>query len=158
MTSTPTDKTFTGIQVYNGKYIKNIKDVVIEGVHQGIEVAKGSRVDLIENVTVNANRDKGVGLLVNAASVGKAVNCNFKGNEYGVHMMLNGEFHVGLELVNCTVEGTTASICGHDEEGISNTNNCSLTLTYDTATTLIGPFIWNFEEECKSVVTLYKPE
>ena len=152
---TPTaGKTKTGIQVYNGKYLASIKNVTITGATQGIEIAKGSRVDLIENVTVDADT---VGLLVNAASVGKAVNCSFKGGQHGVHMMLNGEFQVALELQNCTATGADAALIAHDEAGISNITNCSLTLTYDAATNFNGAFVWNFEEECQGVVTLNKP-
>jgi hypothetical protein len=73
-------------------------------------------------------------------------------------MHLKGEYKVGIDLEGCAVEGTTASIYAWDEKGISNTNNCSLTLTYDAATTLTGPFVWDFEEECQSVVTLNRPE
>lgn len=157
---TPTaGKTKTGIQVYNGKYVEKISNVTITGATQGIEVAKGSRVNLIENVTVKAVDDgdkKGVALLVNAAFVGKAVNCTFEGS-YGVYMMLNGEFTVALELDNCTVTGSTAALIAHDEAGISNTNNCSLTLTYDAKTVFNGAFVWEFEEECQGVVTLNKP-
>ena len=153
---TPTaGKTKTGIQVYNGKYVEAIKNVTITGVTQGIEVAKGSRVDLIENVTVEAVADgakKGVALLVNAASVGKAVNCSFSG-DYGVYMMLNGEFIVALELENCSVTGSTAALIAHDEVGIANVTNCSLTLTYDANTVLNGEFVWSCEEECLGVVT-----
>ena len=154
-----TGKTKTGIQVYNGKHVKEIKNVTITGTTQGIEVAKGSRVDLIENVTVKAVADgakKGVALLVNAASVGKAINCTFEG-DYGVHMMLNGEFQVGLELVKCNLKGSTAALIAHDEAGISNTTNCSLTLTYDADTAMHGDFVWEFEDECKGVVTLNRP-
>lgn len=157
---TPTaGKTKTGIQVYNGKYVKEIKNVTITGTTQGIEVAKGSRVDLIENVTVKAVADgakKGVALLVNAASVGKAINCTFEG-DYGVHMMLNGELQVSLELVKCNLKGSTAALIAHDEAGISNTTNCSLTLTYDADTVMNGDFVWEFEDECKGVVTLNRP-
>ena len=157
---TPTaGKTKTGIQVYNGKYVESIKNVTITGTTQGIEVAKGSRVDLIENVnvkTVDDGAKKGVALLVNAASVGKAVNCTFEGS-YGVYMMLNGEFNVSLELENCTVTGTEAAFIAHDEVGKSNTNNCSLTFTYDANTTFAGEFVWSFEEECLGVVTLNRP-
>ena len=154
-----TGKTKTGIQVYNGKHVKEIKNVTITGTTQGIEVAKGSRVDLIENVTVKAVADgakKGVALLVNAASVGKAINCTFEG-DYGVHMMLNGEFQVSLELVKCNLKGSTAALIAHDEAGISNTTNCSLTLTYDADTVMNGDFVWEFEDECKGVVTLNRP-
>jgi hypothetical protein len=72
-------------------------------------------------------------------------------------MHLKGVFAVGLELEDCDVVGTKASIYAYDEKGISNTSG-SLTLTYDAATTLVGPFIWDFEDECKSVVTLNRPE
>lgn len=153
---TPTEgKTKTGIQLYNGKSANAIKNVTITGATQGIEVAKGSYVGLIENATVNAVADgttPGVALLVNAGSVGRAVNCSFTG-DYGVHMMLNGEFHVALALENCTV----ASLYAHDEIGISNTTNCSLTLTYDAATVFTHSPTLVFEEECKSVVTINAP-
>ena len=74
-------------------------------------------------------------------------------------MKLKGVFDVGLELEKCIVEGNTASIYADDEKGISNTSG-SFTLTYDkdTKDKLNGPFIWDFEDECKSVVTLNKPE
>ena len=76
---------------------------------------------------------------------------------YGITMHLKGVFDVGLELEDCVVEDTTASIYAWDEKGISNTSG-SLVLTYDAATTLTGPFVWDFEDECKSVVTLNKPQ
>ena len=74
-------------------------------------------------------------------------------------MHLKGVFAAGLELENCKVEGTTASIYAWDEKGISNTSG-SLVLTYDAATKdkLVGPFVWDFEDECKSVVTLNCPQ
>ncbi len=58
-------------------------------------------------------------------------------------MMLNGEFHAGLELVDCTAIGSTAALTAHDEAGISNTTNCSLTLTYDAATKFNGLLFGN---------------
>ena len=99
----------------------------------------------------------GIGLVINGGKVGLAKNSTFKGNVYGVTMHLKGVFAVGLEMENCVVEGTTASVYAWDEKGASNTSG-SLTLTYDASTKLEGPFIWDFEEECQSVVTLNKPE
>ena len=156
------DKTITGIAVQQGGYVGTIKNVTINGVSQGIEVGYQATVGLIENAVVNENNNgtaKGIGLVINAGKVGKAKNCTFKGETYGVTMHLKGVFAVGLELENCTVEGTTASIYAWDEKGISNTSG-SLVLTYDAATKakFVGPFVWDFEDECKSVVTLNRPE
>ena len=154
------DKTVTGIAVQQGGRVGAIKNVIIEGVSQGIEVGYQATVDLIENAVVNESNNgsaKGIALVINGGKVGKAKDCTFKGETYGVTMHLKGVFAVGLELENCTVEGTEASIYAWDEKGISNTSG-SLVLTYDAATTLTGELVWDFEEECKSVVTLNKPE
>lgn len=160
ITPKATEKVTTGIAVQNGGHVGTIKNVTITGATQGIEVAKGAKVDLIDNVNVkavsNGSKD-GTALIINAGYVGKAVNCNFSGEVYGVHMMLNGEFTVGLELEKCTVAGGQAGIYAHDEVGIANTNNCSLTLTYDAETAINGGLSWEFEEECKDVVTLNAP-
>ena len=159
-TSTAADKTITGIAVQQGANVESIKNVTINGVSQGIEVGYQATVGLIENAVVNESNNgtaKGIGLVINGGKVGKAKNCTFKGETYGVTMHLKGVFAAGLELENCTVEGTTASIYAWDEKGISNTSG-SLVLTYDVATTLTGPFVWDFEDECKSVVTLNRPE
>ena len=153
-------KTVTAIAVQQGGYVGTIKNVTIEGVSQGIEVGYQATVDLIEDVTVEEHTNgtaNGIGLVINGGKVGLAKNSTFKGDAYGVTMHLKGVFAVGLELENCTVEGTTASIYAWDEKGISNTSG-SLVLTYDANTTLTGPFVWDFEDECKSVVTLNKPE
>lgn len=154
------DKTVTGIAVQQGATVESIKNVTINGVSQGIEVAYQATVGLIENAVVNESNNgtaKGIGLVINGGMVGKAKNCTFKGETYGITLHLKGVFDAGLELENCTVEGTTASIYAWDEKGISNTSG-SLVLTYDAATTLTGPFVWDFEDECKSVVTLNKPQ
>jgi hypothetical protein len=128
------------------------------GVTQAIEVPYQATVDLIEDVTVdNSTAANGVALVINGGKVGKAKNCTFKGNAYGITMHLKGLANVGLELQNCTVEGTTASIYAWDEKGISNTSG-SLVLTYDAATKFTGPFVWDFEDECQSVVTLNSPQ
>ena len=159
---TPTDgKVKGGIVIQEGadNHIALIKNVTITGATNGIETFRCGLTDntpaigAMENVNIDAT-DTGILL---SAHIGKATNCNIKGANYGINMHLKGEYRVGIELENCTVEGTTASIWGHDEKGISNTNNCSLTLTYDAATTLTGPFVWDFEEECQSVVTLNSP-
>ena len=159
-TCTTANKTITAIAVQQGGHVGTIKNVTIEGVSQGIEVAAQATVDLIENVTVEEHTNgtaNGIGLLINGGKVGLAKNSTFKGDVYGVKMHLKGVFAVGLELENCVVEGTTASIYACDEKGISNTSG-SLNLTYDAATTLTGPFVWDFEDECQSVVTLNRPQ
>ena len=159
-TSTTADKTITGIAVQQGVNVESIKNVTINGVSQGIEVGYQATVGLIENAVVNESNNgtaKGIGLVINGGKVGKAKDCTFKGETYGVTLHLKGIFDAGLELENCTVEGTTASIYAWDEKGISNTSG-SLVLTYDAATTLTGPFVWDFEEECQSVVTLNRPQ
>ena len=154
------DKTVTGIAVQQGANVESIKNVTINGVSQGIEVGYQATVGLIENAVVNESNNgtaNGIGLVINGGMVGKAKDCTFKGETYGITIHLKGVFDAGLELENCKVEGTTASIYAWDEKGISNTSG-SLTLTYDAATTLTGEFIWDFEDECKSVVTLNQPQ
>ena len=159
-TCSTADKTVTGIAVQQGANVESIKNVTINGVSQGIEVGYKATVGLIENAVVNESNNgtaKGIGLVINGGMVGKAKNCTFKGETYGITLHLKGVFAAGLELENCTVEGTTASIYAWDEKGISNTSG-SLILTYDAATTLNGPFVWDFEDECQSVVTLNRPQ
>lgn len=153
------NKTVTAIAVQQGGKVGSIKNVTIEGVSQGIEVGYQATVGTIEDVTVTMNANgtaEGIGLVINGGKVGKATNCVFEGDNYGVKMLLKGVFDVALELAGCTATGATASIAAYDEKGLSNTSG-SLTLTYDAATTLNGPFVWDFEDECKSVVTLNKP-
>ena len=159
-TCSTADKTVTGIAVQQGANVESIKNVTINGVSQGIEVGYQATVGLIENAVVNESNNgtaHGIGLVINGGKVGKAKNCTFKGETYGVTLHLKGVFAAGLDLENCKVEGTTASIYAWDEKGISNTSG-SLVLTYDKATKLTGSFVWDFEDECKSVVTLNKPE
>ena len=154
------DKTVTGIAVQQGVTVESIKNVTINGVSQGIEVGYQATVGLIENAVVNESNNgtaKGIGLVINGGKVGKAKDCTFKGETYGITLHLKGVFAAGLELENCKVEGTTASIYAWDEKGISNTSG-SLVLTYDAATTLTGEFVWDFEEECQGVVTLNRPQ
>ena len=155
-----TEKVATAIAVQNGGYVGTIKNVTITGATQGIELLKGAKVERIENVDVQAvsnGSKEGIALLINAGNVGKVVNSNFNGEVYGARMMLNGEYTVALELDNCVVGGGTAGIYAHDEVGISNTTNCSLNLTYDAETIINGGLVWEFEDECKSVVTLNAP-
>ena len=157
---TPASGTVTGIAVQQYSTVGTIKDVTVQGagVTQAIEVPYQATVNLIENVTVdNSAATNGIALVINGGKVGKAKNCTFKGNVYGVTMHLKGVFAVGLELEDCRVEGTTASIYAWDEKGVSNTSG-SLVLTYDAATKLNGPFVWDFEDECQSVVTLNIPK
>ena len=156
---TPSSGTVTGIAVQQYSKVGTIKNVTVTGagVTQAIEVAYQATVDLIENVTVdNSEAANGVALVINGGKVGKAKNCTFKGNKYGVTMHLKGVFDVALDLENCDVEGTQASIYAWDEKGVSNTSG-SLNLTYDAATTLTGELVWDFEDECRSVVTLKRP-
>ena len=159
-TCTTADKIITAIAVQQGGYVGAIKNVNIEGVSQGIEVGYQATVDSIENTVVNERTNgtaNGIGLVINGGKVVLAKNSTFKGDAYGVTMHLKGVFAVGLELESCKVEGETASIYAWDEKGISNTSG-TLNLTYDATTTLVGPFVWDFEEECQGVVTLNRPE
>ena len=159
-TCATTNKTVTAIAVQQGGYVGAIKNVTVEGVSQGIEVGYQATVDQIEGVTVNMSTNgtaEGIGLVINGGKVGKAKGCTFTGDDYGIKMLLKGVFAAGLELEDCDVTGATASIKACDEKGISNISG-SLNLTYDAATTLNGPFVWDFEDECKSVVTLNKPQ
>ena len=153
---TPASGTVTGIAVQQYSTVGTIKDVTVQGagVTQAIEVPYQATVNLIEKVTVdNSAATNGVALVINGGKVGMAKNCTFKGNVYGVTMHLKGVFAVGLELENCTVEGTTASIYAWDEKGISNTSG-SFDLVYDSATEFIGAKVYDFEDECKGVVTI----
>ena len=153
---TPASGTVTGIAVQQYSTVGTIKDVTVQGagVTQAIEVPYQATVNLIEKVTVdNSAATNGVALVINGGKVGMAKNCTFKGNVYGVTMHLKGVFAVGLELENCTVEGTTASIYAWDEKGISNTSG-SFDLVYDSATEFIGAEVYDFEDECKGVVTI----
>ena len=155
-TCSTADKTVTGIAVQQGANVESIKNVTINGVSQGIEVGYQATVVLIENAVVNESNNgtaKGIGLVINGGKVGKAKDCTFKGETYGITLHLKGVFAAGLELENCKVEGTTASIYAWDEKGISNTSG-SLNLTYDNNTEFIGKEVYDFEDECKSVVTI----
>ena len=150
------DKTVTGIAVQQGANVESIKNVTIKGVSQGIEVGYQATVGLIKNAVVNEENNgtaKGIALVINGGKVGKAKDCTFKGKTYGITMHLKGVFAVGLELENCEVEGTTASIYAWDEKGISNTSG-SFVLKYDSATVFTGAEVYDFEDECKGVVTI----
>ena len=142
-------------------YINSIKNVTISGTTNGIETYNcgwTGRENLVigsmENVNIDAT-DTGILL---SAPVGTAKNCNIKGTNYGINMHLKGEFTVAITLEDCDVTGGTAALWAHDEKGIDNHNNCSLTLTYDAKTVFNGNFVWDFEEECKEVVTLNAPQ
>lgn len=157
---TTANKVVTGIAVQQGGYVGTIKNVTVEGASQCIEVPYQATVDLIENVNVAGKTNGtavGQGLLINGGKVVKAVNSTFKGDDYGVHMHLKGEFDVSLELVNCVAEGTTASIYAWDEKNKANAHCSTFTLTYDADTKLIGDLIWDFEEECKDIAKLNAP-
>jgi hypothetical protein len=155
------DKTVTGIAVQQGANVESIKNVTINGVSQGIEVGYQATVGLIENAVVNESNNgtaKGIGLVINGGMVGKAKNCTFIGQTYGITLHLKGVFAAGLDLENCKVEGTTCDLYTYDEKGISNTSG-SLVLTYDDATEQKSgeDFIYaDFEEECKDVVRILK--
>ena len=154
-------KVITGIQVVNpGKSIETIKNVTITGVTQGIEVKDCSpstkttpAIGVLENVTVDATD---TGMIVNGY-IGTMKNCNIKGANLGINMLLKGEYKVALTLEKCTVTGAKAGIWAHDEVGISNTTNCSLSLTYDANTIINGGLEWDFEDECQSVIKLNAP-
>lgn len=147
----------TGIAVQEGESngVDVIKDVTITGASQGIEVKYGSYVNLLDNVKITAKTigKEGTALMVDAGKIGKAVNCEFNGDVYGVHMWLRGEYDVALELEKCAVTGQTA-LYAHDEAGVSNTTNCSLTLSVDGETTFSGAVTKSFEDECSGVVTI----
>lgn len=156
-----TNKVVTGIAVQQYATVKSIKNVIVNGASRGIEVGYQANVGTIDNAKVNAVTNGsavGTALVISGGRVDKALNCDFSGEVYGVDMQLKGVYQVGLDLERCNVTGTTASIYAHDEVGKPNTTNCSLTLTYDSDTTLNGNFIWEFENECKGVVTLNKPQ
>ena len=162
VTTATANNHITGIAVQEGKNngVDVIRNVTIKGASQGIEVKNGSWINCLENVTVEARTIKtnlGTALQINGGNIGKSVNCSFEGECYGVNMLLKGEYDVALELENCTVTGGSNAIWAHDEKGISNVTNCSLTLTYDKATALNGGLNWDFEDECQGVVTLNKP-
>ena len=155
-------KTITGIQLVNdsNRTIQSLKNVTITGASQGIEVKDCSpsakttpAIGVLENVTVDATD---TGMIVNGY-IGTMKNCNIKGANIGINMLLKGEYRVEAELNNCVVTGGKAGIWAHDEVGISNTTNCSLTLTYDAETAINGGLEWDFEDECQSVITLNAP-
>jgi hypothetical protein len=155
-------KTITGIQLVNGsaRNIESIKNVTITGATQGIEVKDCSpnntttyAIGTMENITINATD---VGMIINGY-IGEIKNCDIKGGNIGINMMLKGEYKVAAELVDCIITGSVAGIWAHDEVGIPNTNNCSFTLTYDAATEINGGLDWDFEDECQSVVSLNAP-
>lgn len=151
-----TDKVTTGIAVQQNGYVETISNVTITGASQGIEVGKGAKVDLIENVNVTAvsnGTKEGIALQINAGNVGKVVDSTLNGAVYGAHMMLNGEYDVALTLENCDVTGETAGIYAHDEVGIDNNENCSLTLNYDVDD-ITGGVVTEFEAEALPCVTI----
>ena len=160
-TCSTADKTVTGIAVQQGANVESIKNVTINGVSQGIEVGYQATVGLIENAVVNESNNgtaKGIGLVINGGMVGKAKDCTFIGETYGITLHLKGVFAAGLDLENCKVEGNTHDLYAWDEKGISNTSG-SLRLTYDDATEQKSgaDFIYaDFEEECASVVRILK--
>lgn len=161
---TPTDgKVKGGIVVQSGSetYIGSIKNVTITGTTNGIETyncgwsnREKPVIGYMENVNIDAT-DTGILL---SAPIGTAKKCNIKGANYGINMHLKGEFKVEISLEDCVVTGEVYGIWAHDEKGISNTNNCSLTLTYDDKTVINGGLNWDFEEECKGVITLNQPK
>ena len=151
------DGVFEGIKDSNS----NGEDVIFtEDIEDAADKGGYNNADLIEEVSVVENTNgtaEGIALVINGGKVVKATKCSFKGEAYGVKMLLKGVFDVALELEDCDVEGGTAAIAAYDEKGISNTSG-SLVLTYDAATVLTGALIWDFEDECKGVVTLNQPE
>ena len=150
----------TGIAVQEGSAngVNLIKNVTITGASQGIEVKNGSWINTIENATVTARdigTNKGVALQINGGYVGNVVNSAFGGVEYGVNILLKGEYTVGASFENCTLTGTLGGLYASDETNIKNTTNCSLTINYDEATeTNSGTITLSFEEECLSVVKI----
>ena len=164
---TPTDgKVKGGIVIQSGAgeaetYIESLKNVTITGTTNGIETYNCGDtgrakpvIGSMENVVIDAT-DTGILL---CAPIGTASNCDIKGGRYGINMHLKGEYTVEIDLANCTVTGGEAGIWAHDEKGISNTKNCSLSLNYDAATVInkgtAGDLVWDFEYECLNVVKL----
>lgn len=155
-------KTKGGIVIQSGAetYIGSLKNVTITGATNGIETyncGNSDRAKMVigsmENVNIDATH---TGILL-SAPIGKVTNCNIKGAEIGINMLLKGEYKVSIELVDSVVTGAKAGIWAHDEVGIPNTTNCSLTLTYDAKTIINGGLEWDFEDECQSVIKLNAP-
>jgi hypothetical protein len=146
-------KTKGGIVVQEGAgcYVGSIKNVVINGVTNGIETYRcGERADYaigsMDNVTINAT-DTGIKL---SAPVGAIKNCTIKGNKIGIDAYLYGPYSVSAELINCVVEGGNADIYAHDE--VEKTNPGSMNLSYDSKMALDLKVIKEFESEVSSRV------
>ena len=144
---TETDgKTKGGIVVQEGGcYVESIKNVVINGVTNGIETYRcGNRTDYaigsIENVTINATHT-GISL---SAPVGTIKNCTINGEVYGINAYLYGPYSVSANLVNCTVSGAT-DIYAHDEAG--KTNPGSMNIVLDSTTAVDCKIVKDFEAE-----------
>ena len=140
------------VQQGSGCYVGSIKNVTITGATNGIETYLcGDRTDYaigsLENVTIDATD---TGMLL-SAPVGTATDRSIKGEARGVEMYLKGTYSVSLNLVNSTVTGTTG-IYAHDEKGYENPG--SLTLTYDSATTITGGITRDFENAELARVTI----
>ena len=140
------------VQQGSGCYVGSIKNVTITGATNGIETYLcGDRTDYaigsLENVTIDATD---TGMLL-SSPVGTATDCSIKGAKRGVEMYLKGTYSVSLNLVNSTVTGTIG-IYAHDEKGYENPG--SLTLTYDSATTITGGITRDFENAELDRVTI----
>ena len=138
--------TAIAVQEHGGNgHVELIKDVTITGATQGIEIiGSGAKIDKIENVHIETvyNGKKtdgtvcnGVALQVVNGSVGEIINSTFKGENYGVQMIVKGGYDVSVTMTNCTVEGGDAAVYVHNN-GISNTS--PITFIYDADTIIKG--------------------
>ena len=132
--TTPAGKTTTGIQLYNDKHVDTIKDVTITGVTQGIEVANGSSVGLIENVKVEAAKSA---LQVQQSTIGEIKNSSFHGDVYGVWSQLKGTNDLVLKFSDCEISGDSYGLYVCDE-GATIVPDGIAYLTYDEKTTFTG--------------------
>lgn len=160
ITPDATNKVVTGIAVQQGANVESIENVMVNGASQGIEVGYQARVGVIKNAKVNASTNgtaQGTALVINGGRVDSAINCEFIGEVYGANVYLKGIYDVALSLINCKVSGATG-IWAHDEVGVANAHCGTVTVSYDVDSAIHGGINWDFEEECKDVVTLNAPQ
>lgn len=124
----------------NAAGVDTIKNVTIhssagQGITAGIKThncgnATEPVIGSMENVEVDV---KGTALNI-YAPCGTATGCTFKGGENGIEIWIKGTYSASLTLENCAVTG---GVYAHDEfnSNPSITNNGTLTLTVDEATT-----------------------
>lgn len=131
------NKTIGGIVLQSGSTTRvgSIKNVTIQGdaLTNGIETyncgdAAENVIGSMENVTIDA---KGTGMLI-SAPCGTATNCSISGDVKGIELWIKGTYSASLTLEDCDVVGR---VDVHDEYANNVTNNGTLTLTTDAATT-----------------------